>query len=156
MAREIERKFLVMDDSWKKNVSHSVHIIQAYLANTERGSIRIRISGERAQLNIKSMTLGISRTEYDYPIPLDDARHLIRDFCMQPSIEKQRHYLDVGGHTWEIDVFEKENSGLIVAEIELGDPDEAFIKPGWAGIEVSDDPRYYNVSLVENPFRDWI
>jgi len=155
MAQEIERKFLVIDDSWKKNVSRTDHIIQGYLSNTDRGSIRVRISGDKASLNIKSMTLGVSRTEYDYPIPLDDARNLIGNFCILPVIEKQRHYVEVSGHLWEIDVFEKENRGLVVAEIELSDPGETFKKPAWTGKEVSDDPRYYNVSLVQNPFLEW-
>ena len=155
MAKEIERKFLIIDDSWKQSANRSVHIIQGYLANTDRGSIRVRISGDEASLNIKSMTLGISRTEYDYPIPLNDARNLVLNFCIQPVIEKQRYYVEVDRHVWEIDVFDGQNQGLVVAEIELKDPDEAFIKPPWAGKEVSDDPRYYNVSLVQNPYRDW-
>ena len=129
MAEEIERKFLVIDDSWITNVNRTVHIIQGYLANTDRGSIRVRISDDKASLNIKSMTLGVSRTEYEYPVPLEDALNLIGSFCMQPVIEKQRHYIEVSGHLWEIDVFEKENRGLIVAEIELSDPWETFEKP---------------------------
>ena len=155
MAKEIERKFLIINDSWKQSVTRSVHIIQGYLANTDRGSIRVRIGADKASLNIKSMTLGISRTEYDYPIPLDDARNLVLNFCMQPVIEKQRYFVEVGRHIWEIDVFEGQNQGLVVAEIELNDPDETFSKPAWTGKEVSDDPRYYNVSLVQHPYRDW-
>lgn len=155
MAEEIERKFLVIDESWKKNVIRTVHIIQGYLANTDRGSMRVRISGDQASLNIKSMTLGISRTEYEYSLPLVDARDLIGNFCMLPVIEKQRHYVEVGGHTWEIDVFENENQGLVIAEIELTDPGETFKKPAWTGKEVSDDPRYYNVSLVLYPYQQW-
>jgi len=155
MAQEIERKFLVIDDSWKNTVDREVHIIQGYLANTDRGSIRIRVSADKAHLNIKSMTLDVSRTEYDYPIPLEDARNLIRNFCMQPVIEKQRHYVEVDRHLWEIDVFEKENRGLVIAEIELSDPGETFTKPHWAGTEVSHDPRYYNVCLVQHPYQEW-
>ena len=155
MAREIERKFLVTGDSWKENIKRTDHIIQGYLANTDRGSIRVRIAADEGSLSIKSMTLGISRIEYDYPIPLDDARNLIANFCMQPVIEKLRYYVEHDKHVWEIDVFERENQGLIVAEIELSEPEEAFHKPDWIGAEVSDDPRYYNVCLVEHPYLKW-
>ena len=155
MAQEIERKFLVNDNSWKGKIKRTDHIIQGYLANTDRGSIRVRISNNEGSLSIKSMTLDISRLEYDYPIPLDDARTLIANFCMQPVIEKLRHYIEDDKHIWEIDVFEKENKGLIIAEIELTDPEEVFHKPDWVGAEVSDDPRYYNVCLVEHPYQEW-
>lgn len=155
MAREIERKFLVISDSWKENIKRTDHIIQGYLANTDRGSIRVRITANEGSLSIKSMTLGISRIEYDYCIPLDDARNLIANFCLQPVIEKLRYYVEDGDHVWEIDVFEKENKGLVVAEIELSDPEELFNKPDWIGDEVSNNPRYYNVCLVEHPYQEW-
>lgn len=155
MATEIERKFLVKNDSWHDKVHKRKHMVQGYLANTERGSIRIRLAGDEAHLNIKSMTLGVTRTEYDYPIPASDAHGILKELCMQPLIEKTRYYVTENQHTWEIDVFAGENAGLIVAEIELKDKDEAFDRPGWLGDEVSDDPRYYNVSLVEKPFSCW-
>lgn len=155
MPTEIERKFLVTNDSWKKKVARAVSIRQGYLANTERGSIRVRIAGDYACLNIKSMTLGITRTEYEYPIPMDDAENLMLNFCTKPLIEKVRYYIEETNHTWEIDVFGGENTGLVIAEIELTDPGESFTKPGWAGAEVSDEPRYYNIHLVEHPYRKW-
>ncbi|MEX2524085.1 MAG: CYTH domain-containing protein [Gammaproteobacteria bacterium] len=155
MATEIERKFLVNDDSWRASVSRKVDIIQGYLANTERGSIRVRVSGSAANLNIKSMTLGVTRQEYDYPIPANDARAMIDGLCMQPVIDKTRHYVEYNGHTWEIDEFHGINAGLIVAELEVDREDEAFDPPPWLGKEVSDDPRYYNVCLVEYPYSDW-
>jgi adenylate cyclase len=155
MATEIERKFLIRDESWRNVVRASHRIIQGYLANTDRGSMRVRINGDKASLNIKSMTLGIRRSEFDYPIPVDEANFLLQDMCMKPLITKVRHLVDFGGHTWEVDEFEGENQGLVVAEVELGDGNEKFEKPPWLGREVSHDPRYYNVCLVENPYRNW-
>lgn len=155
MATEIERKFLVRDESWRSSSSHKTEIIQGYLANTDRGSIRVRISGDRANLNIKSMTLGVTRKEYDYPIPARDARAMLEDLCMRPLIEKTRYHVEYNGHTWEIDEFHGDNAGLIVAELEVAHKDEAFDPPPWLGEEVSDDPRYYNVCLVQHPYSSW-
>ena len=155
MPTEIERKFLLKDESWRDLVDKSINIIQGYLANTGRSSIRIRLSDDQASLNIKGMTLGVTRSEYDYPIPVEEARSLLKELCMEPLIEKTRHYLVHRGHTWEIDEFAGENAGLIVAEIELADPREEFAVPGWLGKEVSDDPRYYNVCLLRHPYSAW-
>ena len=155
MATEIERKFLINNDDWRASACRQTKIIQGYLSNSETGSIRVRVSGEKAYLNIKSMTLGIHRTEFEYPIPLDDAQYMLKNLCLQPVIEKTRYFIEQGRHLWEIDVFEGENSGLIVAEIELSNTAEEFHKPAWLGIEVSDDPRYYNVCLVDTPYSQW-
>ncbi|MBI2969948.1 MAG: CYTH domain-containing protein [Gammaproteobacteria bacterium] len=155
MGTEIERKFLLRDDTWRAAVQRSTHMIQGYLANTERGSIRVRISGDRASLNIKSMTLGVTRAEFDYAVPLDEARILLQQLCMRPLIEKTRHFVLHDDAVWEIDEFEGENRGLIVAELELRDSAQNFSRPPWLGREVSDDPRYYNVCLVEKPFSTW-
>lgn len=155
MAQEVERKFLVRDDRWRSDVEQSIHQIQGYLGNTDNCSIRIRIAGDQANLNIKSATLGITRQEYDYPIPLAEAREILDQLCIKPVIEKTRHLVRLGHHTWEIDEFAGENAGLIVAEVELGSADETFDKPPWAGDDVSDDPRYYNVCLVDNPYKNW-
>lgn len=155
MPTEIERKFLVSNENWRKSVCRQTDISQGYLANTERGSIRVRVSGEKACLNIKSMTLGIHRTEFEYPIPLDDAYYMLENLCLQPVIEKTRYFVNQDPHLWEIDVFAGENAGLVVAEIELSDTEEQFHKPDWLGCEVSDDPRYYNVCLVNEPYSQW-
>lgn len=155
MATEIERKFLIRDDSWRALSSHKLNIIQGYLANTDNGSIRIRVSGDEANLNIKSMTLGVTRKEYDYPIPVHDARSMLEELCMKPLIEKTRHYVEYNGHTWEIDEFHGDNAGLILAELEVEHEDETFDPPPWLGTEVSNDPRYYNVCLVEHPYSQW-
>ena len=156
MAVEIERKFLVTNDSWRAAVKKCSDYRQGYLANMAgNASVRVRITDEEANLNIKSMTLGVTRQEYEYEIPRQDAREMLDKLCIGPVIEKRRYLVDCGNHTWEIDVFEGDNTGLIVAEIELGAEDEAFELPAWAGKEVSDDKRYYNVCLAQHPYKEW-
>ncbi|CAL1239258.1 CYTH domain-containing protein [Candidatus Methylocalor cossyra] len=155
MSLEIERKFLVVDDSWRAAVRESVPLCQGYLNDERDCSVRVRISGQRAWLNLKSVTLGAERHEFEYEIPLDDARQMLRVLSRKPIIEKTRHFVEVGPHTWEVDVFEGENAGLVVAEIELETPDQPFEKPSWVGEEVTFDPRYYNTNLATRPFRSW-
>ena len=155
MPTEIERKFLLKNDRWREQVSRQQPIAQGYLANTERGSVRARLIGNQAFLSIKSMTLGVSRAEFEYPIPVADAEYILHHLCLRPIIEKTRYYVEQDRHLWEIDVFEGDNAGLVVAEIELTAADEAFHKPDWLGVEVSDDPRYYNVKLIEHPYSQW-
>lgn len=155
MPKEIERKFLVTSPAWRDQAHDRLRLVQGYLANTGTASVRVRVSGETAYLNVKSMTLGVSRHEYEYPIPVDDAREMLAELCQGPLIEKDRYLVEVGAHTWEVDEFFGDNAGLIVAEIELDDPDEPFEKPAWVGEEVSDDPRYYNVMLIQHPYKDW-
>jgi adenylate cyclase len=155
MSLEIERKFLVLDDRWRASVKESARYRQGYLNNERQCSVRVRTSGDRAWLNIKSVTLGAERREFEYEIPVADAHEMLDTLSRRPLIEKTRHFVDVGSHTWEIDVFEGENAGLIVAEIELDDPGEIFEKPDWAGEEVTYDPRYYNTSLSTNPYKNW-
>ena len=155
MATEIERKFLVINDDWRGIVESEMQIVQAYLGNNEFSSTRIRIQDDKANINIKSATLGISRTEFEYDIPVVDAQLIIDDLCIKPVIAKTRFIVEHMNHTWEIDVFSGDNEGLIVAEIELSSPDEAFEKPSWLGEEVSNDARYYNVCLVRNPYKTW-
>lgn len=155
MAREIERKYLLKNDSWRKTADEGVLIRQGYMAGTDKASIRIRRQGEKANINIKSATLDIIRTEYEYEIPVYDAEEMLAKMCFQPLIEKTRYHVDNNQHTWEIDVFAGDNAGLIVAEVELNDKDEKIELPQWVGDEVSDDARYYNVNLVNNPFKNW-
>lgn len=155
MATEIERKFLIRDDRWRQQADAGQRMAQGYLIGARNASVRVRIEGDQANLNIKSATLGIYRQEYEYPIPLEDAREMLDNLCEKPVIEKVRYHVPYAGHVWEIDVFEGENAGLIVAEIELDSEDEAFEQPDWLGEEVSDDARYYNVSLVNHPYKDW-
>lgn len=155
MGLEIERKFLLKNDRWREQVSSSSLIRQGYLAPLDTSSVRVRIDGDKANINIKSATLGVSRLEYEYAIPMTDAVEMLNKLCRNPQVHKTRHIVLVGTHVWEIDEFYDENQGLIVAEIELADENEAFEQPDWLGEEVSDDPRYYNVNLVKHPFCDW-
>lgn len=155
MALEIERKFLVLNDSWRDSVRDSAYFRQGYLNQEIDCSVRVRACRDRAWLNIKSVTVGAARLEFEYEIPLDDAHTMLNTLSRRPLIEKTRYFVEVGPHTWEIDVFEGDNAGLVVAEIELEKPDETFEKPGWVGEEVTYDPRYYNTSLATTPYNRW-
>lgn len=160
MGIEIERKFLVLDDSWRSAADAGTPLRQAYLsrvtgADAVRSSIRVRTDGECAYLNIKSATMGVRRQEYEYPIPPADAEAMLADLCVGAVVEKIRYHVTVGAHVWEIDVFTGANAGLVVAEIELDDETDAFEHPPWLGKEVSMDTRYYNVCLAERPYSSW-
>ncbi|MGR8932772.1 MAG: CYTH domain-containing protein [Gammaproteobacteria bacterium] len=155
MAIEVEHKFLLANERWRKEISRSETFIQGYLSSDAGCSIRIRICGERAWLNIKSATPGAQRLEFEYAIPVSDAQDIAQHLCRRPLIEKTRHFLVNDGHTWEIDEFSGDNQGLIVAEIELSETGEAFTKPEWLGAEVTDDLRYYNNNLVSHPYNRW-
>jgi len=155
MPIEIERKFLLKNDDWRKNTDKGIHMIQAYMGSNEKSSVRIRIQGDSANLNIKGKTLGIQRSEYEYSIPLNEAREMLELLCDKPYIEKTRFHVINDGHEWEIDVFAGENEGLIVAELELDSVNEPYSLPNWIGEEVSDDPRYYNICLVNHPYKKW-
>lgn len=155
MAIEIEHKFLLNDDSWRQQVSSSAYYCQGYMTSESNVSIRVRISGQQSWLNIKRAVMGSQRDEYEYAIPLADAQAIIKDLCRRPLIEKTRHFVPVGPHVWEIDEFEGDNTGLVVAEIELSEPGEEFQRPAWLGREVTDDIRYYNNNLTLLPYKDW-
>jgi adenylate cyclase len=152
MASEIERKFLVLP-AWQPR-DQGTYFKQGYLSSVKERVVRVRIAGDKAKLTIKGVTKGVSRAEYEYEIPVADARELL-DLCEQPLIEKRRHLEEVGGKTFEIDVFAGANQGLIVAELELASEDEAFARPPWLGDEVSGDERYYNNNLIAKPFTTW-
>lgn len=153
MGREIERKFLVVGMPWRDG---GAAIRQAYLAFGPPVAVRVRISGDRANLNLKQATLDISRAEYEYDVPLADAEELLRHHCAGVPIEKTRYRIPFEGRTWEVDVFEGANEGLVVAEIELEDENAPLALPPWAGPEVSGDPRYLNTYLAQHPYRDWL
>lgn len=155
MPIEIERKFLVRNESWRETADGGVHFRQGYLIGAKQASVRVRIEGAHANLNIKGATLGVRRQEFEYSIPLDEANELLDTLCEKPLIEKTRYTLRHGEHIWEVDRFEGDNAGLVVAEIELSDENEPFERPDWLGEEVSGDPSYYNVSLVKHPYREW-
>ena len=155
MALEIERKFLLQSDAWRDAVDSRVLMRQGYLAGGERSSVRVRIAGEEAWLNLKAKRSGRTRLEYEYPIPLADADEILRYLCAGPLVEKYRHEIHAGPHVWEIDEFLGDNAGLVVAEIELTSEDEAFERPAWLGMEVTEDQRYYNFNLAQQPFSQW-
>jgi len=155
MGVEIERKFLVKDDSWRSDVESEAHLVQGYLADGDQATVRVRITDHVACLTIKGPTVGVRRSEYEYPIPLADAQAMLRELAVYPAIDKTRYQVRAGSHRWELDLFAGENAGLVLAELELGSEDEPFELPAWAGEEVSDDPRYYNVNLARNPYRQW-
>lgn len=155
MALEIERKFLVANDDWRDSVEASIRMRQGYLAGGFERSVRVRSENDRAFLNIKSSEDGIHRLEYEYEIPAKDAEELLDRVAMRPLIEKTRHIVHHEGFEWEIDVFEGDNAGLIVAEVELPSVDIPLPLPQWVGKEVSDDLHYYNVSLQKHPYSTW-
>ncbi len=159
-GHEIERKFLLASEDWRAEVTHSARLEQGYLTQPSggdgaRASVRVRSDGERAWLNIKSRTLGAVRREFEYEIALADARVMLDSLTAGAAILKTRHYVTRGPHIFEIDEFDGENAGLIVAEVELADINEAFERPDWLGAEVTTDPRYYNVNLVTHPYARW-
>lgn len=157
MGTEIERKFLLRDDSWRRDVIQSTRFQQRYLPLGEgrSGSGRVRIAGDRAFLTLKTPVKGFSRSEFEYEIPVADAKEILRDLCTGASIEKIRHLVPYKGFVWEIDEFAGDNTGLTVAEIELKSEDSVFPLPPWIGEEVTGDPRYFNSVLAEHPFSTW-
>ena len=154
MAQEIERKFLLAGDSWR-GLAEGIEYRQGYLCASKERSVRIRIAGILGFLTIKGATIGAVRSEYEYEIPLTDARSLLNELCPQPQIEKKRYTIPYRGFTWEIDEFFGLNAGLIVAEIELEAEDQVFARPEWIGKEITGDPRYYNATLCVAPYSSW-
>lgn len=153
MAQEIERKFLV-DTAKLPPLPEPIIIKQGYIP-AQNATVRIRLSDDKAFLTLKGKATGITRSEFEYPIPVSDAHSMLEELCARPYIDKKRYRIDVAGHTWELDIFEGENKGLVVAEIELENEDAVFEKPEWITEEVSDDPRYRNAYLVNSPFTKW-
>ena len=154
MGVEIERKYLVEGDSWRGQIVSATRIVQGYLARGDV-TVRARIRGDRAYLTVKGRSQGIARSEFEYEIPVADAETMLAELADGPVVEKTRNLVEVGGHTWELDVFAGDNEGLVMAEIELASADEVFTLASWAGEEVTDDSRYYNVNLARHPFRQW-
>ena len=155
MPIEIERKFLLVNNNWRELVKYSHRIRQGYMGEIGKASVRIRVQGDKANINIKSATLTMRRMEYEYEIPLHEAEEMLEQLCNQPQVDKTRYIVEQGKHKWEIDEFYGDNQGLVVAEIELSDEMEAFDKPEWLGKEVTQDPRYYNVNLIKQPYKNW-
>lgn len=154
MGIEIERKFLVVGDGWRQRVS-GIFYRQGYLTVDPERTVRVRIAGSKGFLTIKGQSEGLSRSEFEYAIPLADATFLLDRLCLRPLVEKTRYTISYRGKLWEIDEFSGANSGLLLAEVELDSVDEPVEFPPWVGTEVSDDQRYYNASLAQNPFQNW-
>lgn len=154
MGVEIERKFLVSGDAWKA-LGQGVLLRQGYLSSTPERTVRVRIEGASAMLTIKGISTGATRSEWEYPIPPADAQALLDNLCERPLIEKKRYRIPLDGMVWEVDEFLGENAGLVVAEIELATEDQSFTKPDWIGEEVTHDRRYFNSSLIRNPYSRW-
>lgn len=158
MAREIERKFLLINDSWKASAYQQTDFAQGYLTPLQgnaKSSVRIRIEGSAANINIKSLEIGLSRDEYEYPIDLADAEKMLVTLAVGPVIKKTRYLVKHGKHVWEIDEFYGDNAGLVVAEVEMQAENENVLMPSWAGKEVTEEARYYNISLSEYPYQNW-
>ena len=151
MPHEVERKFLVRSDAWRIGAVPVLYR-QGYLHNEPGHIVRVRVVEQAAFLTVKGMNNGITRLEFEYPIPLADANHMLDAFCQGEILEKHRHVVVHGGHTWEIDEFLGRNRGLIIAELELQEEHTPFIRPEWLGEEVSHDPRYYNNNLLTHPY----
>ena len=155
MGLEIERKFLLTGDAWRSLATSSRRYCQGYLCADRERAVRVRIAGESAFLTIKGGGAGVSHLEFEYPLPLEDAKILLEQLAEKPLIEKVRHFVPHGGLIWEVDEFSGLNEGLVLAELELESEVQPFEKPAWIGEEVTADPRYYNASLVKKPYRDW-
>ena len=153
MATEIERKFLLRDTGFLQSLSGE-RICQGYLSDAVDATVRVRLIGEQGFLTIKGRSQGISRSEFEYPIPAADAEQLLA-MCNTGRIEKIRYRISHAGNLWEVDVFSGANQGLVVAEIELASEEEQFSRPDWLGEEVSHDPRYFNSQLSRQPFSSW-
>ncbi len=154
MAVEIERKFLVIGDAWRSLAEGKVYR-QGYISTAGLTTVRVRVVGDQGYLTLKGAVQGITRPEFEYPIPKADADAILSTLCDRPFIEKTRYRIKHGDLCWEVDEFVGENQGLMLAEVELSDAEQSVELPDWIGVEVSGDPRYFNSNLVQNPFSRW-
>ena len=153
MPLEIERKFLVRNDQWR-SLAEPVYYCQGYLNSDKHRTVRVRVAGETAQLTIKGLSKGAIRAEFEYAIPVEDAKQLL-EMCEQPLVEKYRRKIPIDKLIWEVDEFLGANEGLVLAEVELESEDQAISLPDWVGEEVTGDSRYFNSNLVQQPFESW-
>ena len=154
MALEIERKYLV-DLEKLGTLENGTRIKQGYLSTNKEAVVRIRVKNDKAYLTIKGSNIGVTRLEFEYEIPLDEANEMLDKLCQKPVIDKTRYLINHENHTWEVDIFYGENEGLVVVEVELSSEDETIILPSWVKEEVTTDVRYYNSNLMKHPFKDW-
>ncbi len=157
MGTEIERKFLVHGEPWKALKLEGMHFVQGYLSTDRERTVRVRAAGTKAFITIKAPLQGhnFARSEYEYEIPLDEAKIILNSLAKRPLIEKIRYHIPHAGMTWDVDVFLGENAGLVLAEVELESEEQYFEKPMWVGEEVTNDVRYINSSLSANPYLTW-
>jgi CYTH domain-containing protein len=154
MGIEIERKFLLVGEVWKK-LAQGIRYRQGYLSTTKESTVRVRTIENTGYLTVKGESQGASRSEFEYEIPVEDANAMLDQLCAKPLIEKNRYKIKYEGFTWEVDEFFGENQGLVVAEVELENEDQAYAKPEWVGMEVTEDQRYFNSNLGKHPFTKW-
>jgi CYTH domain-containing protein len=154
MGIEIERKFLLKDDSWRSSAKGTKYR-QGYLNSARERIVRVRTIDDKGFLTVKGMTKGAARIEYEYEIPTFEATAMLDDLCEKPLIEKNRYKIEYKGFIWEVDEFFGANQGLIVAEVELESEDQDYEKPIWIGEEVTGDPKYFNSNLIQHPFTNW-
>ncbi len=154
MGTEIERKFLVEGDAWR-GLAEGVRYRQGYLSTVRERTVRVRTVNDKGYLTIKGASRGLTRSEYEYEIPVADADAMLDTLCQRPLIEKTRYKIQIGALVWEVDEFEGENAGLSIAEVELESEGQSVDLPEWVGREVSDDPRYYNANLIAHPYSTW-
>ncbi len=150
MAKEIERKFLVTDRTFAKMANRTKRIRQTYLSDKPEATVRIRITDDAAFITVKGITTGHVRDEWEYPIPVDDAIEMAQSLTGGFSIDKTRYYVPYEGFIWEVDEFHGRHDGLIIAEVEMPEPDAEPALPPFIGIEVTGDPAYYNSTLASN------
>jgi adenylate cyclase len=154
MGTEIERKFLIKDDSWRA-LAKGKRYRQGYLNSVKERVVRVRTIDDDGFLTVKGITKGATRAEFEYGIPAAEADTMLDDLCEKPLIEKNRYKIELGGFIWEVDEFFGENQGLTVAEVELESEDQSFEKPDWIGEEVTGDPKYFNSNLIQHPYTKW-
>lgn len=154
MGLEIERKFLLKNDEWKVEADHGLQIKQGYLNSVIERTVRVRVIGDKGMLTVKGKTNNLTRKEFEYEIPYEEAISLL-ELCERPIIEKRRYLVKRDDLIWEIDVFDGENKGLVIGEVELESEAQSFLKPNWIGEEVSQESKYYNSSLLPNPYNTW-
>ena len=154
MAKEIERKYLVKGTAWQTLAKETVYH-QGYLSTVQERTVRVRTIEDKGYLTIKGISVGATRTEYEYQIPVEDANAMLDELCERPIIEKKRYVLEYEGLIWEIDEFAGVNRGLIIAEVELSDENQKVVLPNWVGEEVTGDPKYFNSNLTKHPYTEW-
>jgi len=154
MGKEIEKKFLMTGDEWRK-LAKGKAFRQGYLSTVKERTVRVRTVGDQGFLTIKGITVGATRAEYEYKIPAAEADEMLTNLCEKPLVEKNRYKIPQGELMWEIDEFLGDNLGLIVAEIELTDENQKFDRPAWIGKEVTGDPKYFNSNLTKHPYSKW-